>query len=58
MVGDFRKPFHQPKQKNHKAAIPQTAAVLQAFDYPLNQSKQVLFHSIHLCFLLLASLVS
>lgn len=48
MVGDCRESFHQPKQKNHKAAIPQAAAMLQAHGYPLSQSKQVLLYSLYI----------
>lgn len=48
MVGACRESFHQPKQKNHKAAIPQAAAVLQALGCPLSQSKQVLLHSLYI----------
>lgn len=52
MVGDYRQSFQQPKQKKHKAAIPQAAAVLHALGRSLNQSKQVLLHFIHVFFAL------
>lgn len=48
VVGDCRESFHQPNQKNHKAAIPQVAAMLQALCCPLNQSKQVLIFILYL----------